>query len=343
MQKQTIIVTGGCGYIGSHTAVALQQAGYNVVIFDCCVNSTPETLDRITEITGVRPDFEHVDLTDALATHNAFEKYPHACGVIHFAALKAVGESVAQPVRYYRNNLTSLLNVLNMMVELNIPNIVFSSSATVYGNPTELPATEQTPLQTATSPYGQTKLMAEQIIRDTVAAHPNMHAVLLRYFNPIGAHPSGKIGELPNGVPNNLMPYILQVAAGWREKLNVFGNDYQTPDGFCVRDYIDINDLVDAHIAALQYMSHQENNIDVFNIGTGHGLSVMEIIRAFENATGVKIKYEIAPRRAGDVPAIYACANLAQEKLGWCAKIPVTETMNSAWLWQQNISDKKQG
>ena len=338
MTQKKIIVTGGCGYIGSHTTVALQNAGYDVVIFDNLVNSSVDTLDRIADITGIRPVFEHIDCTDAVALHGAFERHSDACGVIHFAALKAVGESVAQPVRYYKNNLISLLNVLEMMTTFNVSNIVFSSSATVYGEPETLPVTEETKLQPATSPYGQTKIMAEQIIRDTVAANPNMHAVLLRYFNPIGAHPSGKIGELPNGVPNNLMPYVLQVAAGWRECLGVFGDDYPTRDGYCIRDYIDINDLADAHIAALGYMSHADTPVSVFNIGTGRGLSVMELIRAFESATGVHVNYKIAPRRAGDVPAVWASAALAAEKMGWHAKTPLDETMRSAWRWQQNIS-----
>lgn len=338
MPNQKIIVTGGCGYIGSHTTVALQNAGYDVVIFDNLANSTPETLDRITEITGVRPMFEKIDCTDIDAVRDAFDRHSDATGVIHFAALKAVGESVSYPLMYYKNNLVSLINVLEMMTAFNIENIVFSSSATVYGAPDTLPATEDTPTRAATSPYGQTKIMAETIIRDTVAANPKMHAVLLRYFNPIGAHPSGKIGELPRGVPNNLMPYITQVACGQREKLNVFGDDYPTPDGFCVRDYIDVNDLADAHIAALRHMIDSGDDIDVFNIGTGRGLSVMEIIRTFERATGVKINYTITARRPGDVPAIWACADKAATVLGWRAKTPLDDTMRAAWLWQQNIS-----
>ena len=337
---QKIIVTGGCGYIGSHTTVELQNAGYNVVIFDNLANSRIDTLDRIAEITGTRPDFEHVDCTDTNAIQNAFAKNSDAIGVIHFAALKAVGESVQKPIEYYKNNLISLLNILEQMSEFDIKNIVFSSSATVYGTPDTLPVTEQTPLQPATSPYGQTKVMAETIIRDAVAANSNLRAVLLRYFNPIGAHPSGKIGELPNGVPNNLMPYITQVAAGIREKLNIFGNDYETRDGFCIRDYIDVNDLADAHVAAMRYMEKMQNGTAIFNLGTGRGLSVMELVSAFEHATGVKIKYEITSRRPGDVPAIWACADLAKEKLGWVAKTNLSDTMKSAWRWQQNISEK---
>ncbi len=338
MKKQKIIVTGGCGYIGSHTTVALQNAGFDVVILDNLMNSQIDTLDRIAEITGIRPSFERIDCTDVNAMHDVFARHSDAMGVIHFAALKAVGESVAHPLKYYKNNILSLLNTLEMMLEFKIPNIVFSSSATVYGEPDQLPVTEDTPLKPATSPYGQTKIMAENIIRDTVKANPELHAVLLRYFNPIGAHPSGKIGELPIGVPNNLMPYVTQVAAGIREQLNVFGNDYNTPDGFCIRDYIDVNDLADAHVAALEHMKTNDVKVEVYNLGTGRGLSVMEIIKAFEDATGVKLNYTIAARRPGDVPAIWACSDLANEKLGWRAKIPLTETMRTAWQWQKNVS-----
>ncbi len=337
-----IIVTGGCGYIGSHTTVALQQAGFDVVILDNLSNSSADSIDGVTKITGIRPMFEQIDCTDAAAMDAAFAKHQDAVGVIHFAALKAVGESVAQPVRYYRNNLTSLLNVLDMMGKYNIPNIVFSSSATVYGEPEVLPVTEQTPLQPATSPYGQTKVMGENIIRDTVRANDKLHATLLRYFNPIGAHPSALIGELPNGVPNNLLPFITQTAAGIREKLSVFGDDYDTPDGFCVRDYIDINDLARAHVAALQHMLKNPVSVDVFNLGTGHGVSVMEMIEAFQRANGVKINFTIAPRRAGDVPAIWADASAANKVLGWTANVPLEQTLKSAWQWQQYVTRKAQ-
>ncbi len=338
---QKIIVSGGAGYIGSHTVVALQNAGFEAVIFDNLSNSSADSVDGIERITGVRPVFEKIDCTDLNALRGAFSRHRDAVGVIHFAALKAVGESVEKPLMYYQNNLGGLINVLGVMTEFGIENIVFSSSATVYGVPDELPATENTPLQPATSPYGSTKVMGETIIRDTVRATPNMRAVLLRYFNPIGAHPSGEIGELPNGVPNNLMPYITQTAAGIREHLNVFGDDYDTPDGFCVRDYIDINDLAVAHVAALRHMLNGSDGVNVFNLGTGRGVSVMEMIHAFESATGVKVPYKIAPRRAGDVPAIWANATLAERTLGWRATTPLTDTLASAWRWQKKISGIK--
>ncbi len=338
--SQKIIVTGGCGYIGSHTTVALQQSGFDVVVFDNLSNSSIDSLDGVARITGVRPEFINVDCADAVALRDAFSAHRTAVGVIHFAALKAVGESVAQPLLYYRNNLNGLINVLSMMREFSVPNIVFSSSATVYGVPETLPVTEETPLQPATSPYGQTKVMGENIIRDTVHANPQMRATLLRYFNPIGAHPSGLIGELPNGVPNNLMPYITQTAAGIRSELSVFGDDYDTPDGFCVRDYIDVNDLASAHVAALRYMLGGADGVGVFNLGTGRGLSVMELLRGFENATGVSVPYKIAPRRAGDVPSIWADASLAMRVLGWTAKTPISETLASAWRWQVGLSKK---
>lgn len=341
MQKSKIIITGGCGYIGSHTTVALQQSGFEVLIIDNLSNSQENTLDKITEITGIKPAFEKADCTDDNIIKHIFEKNQDAIGVIHFAALKAVGESVAQPIRYYKNNLNSLMNILTNMVEFKIPNLVFSSSACVYGEPEKLPVTEQTPLQPATSPYGATKVMGETIIKDTVRAHPELNATLLRYFNPIGAHPSGKIGELPNGIPNNLMPYITQTAAGIREKLSIFGNDYPTPDGYCVRDYIDVNDVADAHTAAIQYMIKNKPGIETFNLGTGRGLSVMELIKAFESANNIKINYTIAERRPGDVPELWTNSDLANKKLGWTAKRTLEDTLKSAWLWQKNVSGLK--
>lgn len=338
--SEKIIVTGGAGYIGSHTSVALQNAGFDVVVFDNLSNSTTDSLDGVARITGARPEFIHVDCADANALRDAFAAHRDAVGVIHFAALKAVGESVEKPLLYYKNNLNGLMNVLNMMREFNIPNIVFSSSATVYGVPEKLPVTEETPLQPATSPYGQTKVMGENIIRDTVRAYPEIRATLLRYFNPIGAHPSGYIGELPNGVPNNLMPYITQTVAGIRPVLNVFGNDYDTPDGYCVRDYIDVNDLASAHVAALRHMLNGAMGVGVFNLGTGRGQSVMELVRNFEIATGMPVPYKIAPRRPGDVPAIWADASLAMRVLGWRAETSLTDTLASAWRWQQNLEQK---
>lgn len=334
--SQKIIVTGGAGYIGTHTTVALQNAGFDVVVLDNLSNSSVSALDGVARITGVRPEFVNVDCADAGALRDAFARHADAVGVIHFAALKAVGESVEKPLMYFRNNLNGLINVLDMMREFNIPNIVFSSSATVYGVPEKLPVTEETPLQPATSPYGATKVMGENIIRDTVRAYPQLRATLLRYFNPIGAHPSGLIGELPNGVPNNLMPYITQTAAGVRPFLNVFGNDYDTPDGYCVRDYIDVNDLARAHVAALRHMLNGVDGVGVFNLGTGRGVSVMELVQGFEAATGVAVPYQIAPRRAGDVPAIWADASLAERVLGWRAETPLADTLASAWRWQEN-------
>ena len=334
--SKKIIVTGGAGYIGTHTTVALQDAGFDVVVLDNLSNSSVSALDGVARITGVRPEFINVDCADATALRAAFAKHVDAVGVIHFAALKAVGESVEKPLMYFRNNLNGLINVLDMMREFNIPNIVFSSSATVYGVPEKLPVTEETPLQPATSPYGATKVMGENIIRDTVRAYPQLRATLLRYFNPIGAHPSGLIGELPNGVPNNLMPYITQTAAGVREYLSVFGDDYDTPDGYCVRDYIDVNDLARAHVAALRHMLGGADGVGVFNLGTGRGVSVMELVRGFEAATGVAVPYKIAPRRVGDVPAIWADASLAGRVLNWHAETPLVDTLASAWRWQQN-------
>jgi len=334
---QKVIVTGGTGYIGSHTAVALQNARYQVIILDNLSNSDTDSLDGIQRITGTKPEFIKLDCTNKDDMRCAFEKHRDAVGVIHFAALKAVGESVEKPLLYYRNNLGALINVLDMMQEFKIPCLVFSSSATVYGVPEQLPVTEDTPLQPATSPYGQTKVIGENIITDTVRANPQIQATLLRYFNPIGAHPSAEIGEKPNGVPNNLMPYICQAAAGIREYLNVFGNDYDTPDGFCIRDYIDINDLANAHVAALKHMQSGKHGINVFNLGTGRGQSVMELIQAFEGATGVKVPYKLSPRRTGDVPAIYANADRAEKILKWRANVPLNETLASAWRWQQKI------
>lgn len=339
--SQKIIVTGGAGYIGSHTCVALIESGFDVVVFDNLSNSGTASLDGVLRITGTRPEFINVDCTDVTALRSAFTAHSDAVGVIHFAALKAVGESVEKPLLYYRNNLGGLINVLDLMRELNIPNIVFSSSATVYGVPDVLPVTEDTPLQPATSPYGQTKVMGENIIRDTVRAYPQISATLLRYFNPIGAHPSAEIGELPNGVPNNLMPYITQTAAGIRECLSIFGNDYDTPDGFCVRDYIDINDLARAHVSALRHMLSGATGVGVFNLGTGRGASVMELVDAFRAATGVDVPYKIVARRSGDVPAIWANADMAARILGWRAIVPLKETLASAWRWQKRVSGIK--
>lgn len=330
-----IIITGGAGYIGSHTAVALQESGFEVVVIDNLSNSSIDSLDGVARITGNKPILEQVDCTNLSAMRDVFARHNDAQGIIHFAALKAVGESVEKPLLYYRNNLLGLTNVLDCMSEFDIKNIVFSSSATVYGTPASLPVTEDTPLQPATSPYGQTKVIGETIIRDTVMANPKINATLLRYFNPIGAHPSAHIGESPSGVPNNLMPYITQTAAGIRPVLQIFGDDYDTPDGFCIRDYIDVNDLAAAHVAALHHMLSGATGVNVFNLGTGRGYSVMELVNAFKDVTGVDVPYKIVDRRSGDVPAIWADATLAGRVLGWYANTPLAETLLSAWHWQE--------
>ncbi len=337
---QKIIVTGGAGYIGTHTTVELQKAGFDVVVFDNFINSDPSSLDGVQRITGIKPELERVNCADDVAIADAFAKHSDAVGVIHFAALKAVGESVEKPLMYYQNNIRGLMNVLDNMNKHGIANIVFSSSATVYGVPDVLPVTEETPLKPATSPYGQTKVMGENIISDAVRANPNMRATLLRYFNPVGAHPSAEIGELPLGTPNNLLPYLTQTAAGIREVLSVFGDDYDTPDGFCVRDYIDINDLASAHVAALKHMLGGANGVNIFNLGTGRGVSVMELIKTFQDATGVKLNYKIAARRPGDVPAIWADATLANKVLGWRANVPLADTLRNAWKWQVKVCEK---
>lgn len=339
--SKKIIVTGGAGYIGSHTTVALQESGFEVVVIDNFSNSNIAMLDGVARITGVMPTLINIDCTDIVAMRNAFSAHSDALGVIHFAALKAVGESVAKPRMYYRNNLCSLMNVLDMMAEFKIANIVFSSSATVYGEPDVLPVTEDTPLRPATSPYGQTKVVGENIIKDVVCVTPGMRAMLLRYFNPIGAHPSANIGELPLGVPNNLLPYITQTAAGIRECLSVFGNDYDTPDGYCVRDYIDVNDLARAHVAAMVRMiKGLSSGVEVYNLGTGRGVSVMQMIEAFQRANGLTLNYKIAPRRAGDVSAIWADVSRANDVLGWCADVSLEETLRSAWAWQKKVSEQ---
>ena len=330
-----IIVTGGTGYIGSHTVVELQQDGLEVVILDNLVNSNIEVLDGIEGITGIRPAFEKIDLTDRPATLDFFARHRDAKAVIHFAALKAVGESVAKPLEYYYNNL----NVLSGMRQYGVHNLVFSSSCTVYGQADVLPVTEQTPRHEAESPYGNTKVMSEDIIRDLMKVQSEMNSIALRYFNPIGAHPSALIGELPVGIPNNLIPYLTQTAAGIREQLSVFGDDYNTPDGSPLRDYIDVVDLAKAHVVAIHRLLDGRNkkNYEYFNIGTGHALSVLEIIQAFERATGVKVNYKIVGRRAGDIEKVWADTTFANNELGWSAKVPIEETLANAWRWQQRL------
>ncbi len=335
-----VLLTGATGYIGSHVAVELVNAGYNVIGVDNFSNSTPKVLDGIEKILGKRIDFMEVDCTDMEAFAKVFEQYPDIEAAIHFAAYKAVGESVAQPVKYYRNNLDSLVNLIELMTsKARGANIVFSSSATVYGQPSddELPIKESTPLQPATSPYGRTKQIAEDILQDCVKAYSNLNVTALRYFNPIGAHPSAHIGELPNGVPNNLVPFITQTAAGIRECLSVFGNDYNTPDGSCIRDYIYVVDLAKAHVKAVDKMLQEGIRWNVFNLGTGKGLSVLELVKAFIKATGVNLNYKIAERRAGDVEQCWANPSKANKELGWSADTPIEEVLLSAWNWQKTL------
>lgn len=335
-----IFVTGGTGYIGSHTVVELQQRGFEVIIVDNLVNSDIAVLDGIEAITGIRPEFEAFDLTDKEMTRDFFMRHPDIGAIIHFAALKAVGESVNKPLEYYANNLNSLMNILMCMQEFNVPHLVFSSSCTVYGQPEMLPVTEKTPRKKAESPYGNTKMMSEDIIHDYMQVQPALHAIALRYFNPIGAHPSALIGELPVGVPNNLIPYLTQTAMGIRKELSVFGDDYDTSDGSPIRDYIDVVDLAKAHVVAIRRLLNGENktNCEFFNIGTGKGLSVLEIIHAFEEATGVSVNYKITGRRAGDIEKVWADTSLANRELGWKAEVPLAETLLNAWHWQEYIA-----
>ncbi len=331
-----ILVTGGTGYIGSHTVVELQQEGFEVIIIDNLSNSRAEISDQIAKITGIKPVLEVFDLTDKEKTAAFFKKHNDLAGVIHFAASKAVGESVEKPLLYYGNNLCSLLNVLEGMKENNIENFVFSSSCTVYGQPDELPVSESAPIKPAESPYGNTKQISEEIIRDTVAV-TELKAIALRYFNPIGAHESAEIGELPQGVPNNLVPYITQTALGIRDYLRIWGDNYDTPDGTAIRDYIHVVDLAKAHVIAVQRMieHRMKNNFEVFNLGTGIGYSVLDVIRAFEKATGLKLNYKIMERRAGDIEKVWADPAFSNKELGWKAERGLEEMMASAWKWEQ--------
>ena len=343
MEKTRILVTGGTGYIGSHTAVELINAGYSVVIIDTHSNSNREVLDGIERITGIRPEFVKGDVTDIEALRKLFVKYPGIKGIINFAASKAVGESVQKPLLYYRNNLVSLLNLLTLMPEYGVEGIVFSSSCTVYGEPDMNPIDETAPIKPATSPYGNTKQISEEIISDTIKAGAPIKSILLRYFNPVGAHPSAEIGELPIGVPQNLIPYLTQTAAGIRPQLTVFGNDYNTPDGTCIRDFIDVVDLAKAHVIAMKRMLDRPDGekLEIFNLGTGNGLSVLQLISSFERATGVKVPYVIGERREGDIEKIWADPKKANEVLGWKAEIDIDETMRNAWKWQQKVSPKE--
>ncbi len=340
--NEKILVTGGTGYIGSHTTVELQKAGYEVVIIDNLSNSNIEVLDGIEKITGIRPVFVKGDCTDIETLRKLFRENPGIKGIINFAASKAVGESVQKPLLYYRNNLNTLINLLECMPEYGVKGIVFSSSCTVYGEPDVNPIDETAPIKPATSPYGNTKQISEEIITDYIRSGAPIKSILLRYFNPIGAHPSACIGELPLGVPQNLVPYLTQTAAGIRKELTVFGDDYNTPDGSCIRDYIDVVDLAKAHVIAMRRMLDGEDtdSIEIFNLGTGRGLSVLELINSFERATGVKVPHKIGPRREGDIEQIWADPKKANEVLGWTAEVPVDDTMRNAWAWQCKVCGK---
>lgn len=340
--KQTILVTGGTGFIGSHTVVELIEAGYDVVIVDNLSNSNIKVLDGIEKITGVRPAFEQIDLRDKAPTEGVFVKYPAIEGIIHFAASKAVGESVQKPLLYYRNNIVSLVNLLELMPKYNVSGIIFSSSCTVYGQPKpeNLPVKEDAPHQKATSPYGNTKEINEQIIYDYIHSGAPIKSIILRYFNPIGAHPTALIGELPNGVPANLIPYVTQTAIGIRKQLTIFGNDYDTPDGTCIRDYIYVIDLAKAHVAAMKrVLDKAGDKIEYFNIGTGHGNSTLEIVTTFEKATGVKLNWKYGPRREGDIEKIWGDCSLANKVLGWKAEASLDDVLRSAWKWQLKLRE----
>ena len=340
-----ILVTGGTGYIGSHTTVELMQQGYDVTIVDNLSNSSIDVLDGIAAIVGKKPDFANIDCGNFMDLDHVFKQFPDIVGVIHFAASKAVGESVEKPLLYYRNNLGSLVTLLEVMRLHEVKNIVFSSSCTVYGQPDadHLPVDENAPIQKALSPYGNTKQINEEIINDEAHADKTLCATILRYFNPIGAHPSALIGELPNGVPQNLLPFITQTAIGMRPELKVFGDDYNTPDGSCIRDYIYVVDLAKAHVKAIDRMLNvrDRKRVEVFNLGTGTGLSVLTLIREFEAATGVKLPYTIVGRREGDIEQVWADPKKANEVLGWKAETPIRDVLASAWKWEQHIRNKK--
>ncbi|MEF3079871.1 UDP-glucose 4-epimerase GalE [Winogradskyella poriferorum] len=334
-----VLVTGGLGFIGSHTVVELQNKGFEVVIIDNLSNSSIEVLDGITAITGVKPHFEKLDLKEKVDVVQFFEKYNDIVGVIHFAASKAVGESVKEPLMYYENNIGTLVYMLQEVSKLDKQNFIFSSSCTVYGQADELPITENAPIKPAESPYGNTKQIGEEIIRDTCKVNDNLSCIALRYFNPIGAHPSAEIGELPIGVPQNLVPYITQTGIGMREQLSVFGGDYETPDGTCIRDYIHVVDLAKAHVIALERLLEEKNlsNYEVFNLGTGKGSSVLEAIESFDRVSGKSLKYQIVGRREGDITAAYADTTKANDVLGWKTELTLDDAMASAWKWEQKI------
>ncbi len=334
-----ILVTGGLGFIGSHTVVELQNEGFDVVIIDDCSNAEESVLDGITKITGKKPLFEKLDLREKSKVEDFFNRHQDVAGVIHFAASKAVGESVEKPLLYYENNLGTLVYILKELCKKNKASFIFSSSCTVYGQADKMPITENAPVKPAESPYGNTKQMGEEIIIDTCKVQQNLQAISLRYFNPMGAHPSAEIGELPIGVPQNLVPFITQTGVGLRQELSVFGDDYPTPDGTCIRDYIYVVDLAKAHVVALQRLLEGKNakNYEVFNVGTGKGSSVLEVIESFERVSGTKLKYKMAARRDGDVIEAYADTNKANTDLGWKAQYTLDQAMKSAWDWEQKI------
>lgn len=339
MKKLKILVTGGTGFIGSHTTVELQQNGYDVIIVDNFSNSSPDVLENIEKITGIKPEFENFDLADEKLTADFMKRHSDIAGIIHFAAYKAVGESMQKPLEYYRNNVGSLINILEGMKQNNIQNMVFSSSCTVYGQPDELPVTEKAPIKPAWSPYGNTKQMCEDILKFTTLCHP-IKSIALRYFNPIGAHPSTLIGELPLGVPNNLIPFITQTAVGKRQCLSVFGSDYTTHDGTAVRDYIHVVDLAKAHVVAVKRLleNTETEKLEIFNLGTGTGYSVLDVINSFEKVSGVKLNYKIVDRRPGDVEMVWADTSFANENLGWKADKTLDEMMLSAWEWELKLN-----
>ncbi|TBW29128.1 UDP-glucose 4-epimerase GalE [Gramella sp. KN1008] len=344
MNKKRVLVTGGLGFIGSHTVVALQEEGYEVVIIDNLSNSSIDVLAGITQITGKTPQFENIDLRDKSSVKDFFEKYPDIDGVIHFAASKAVGESVVKPLLYYENNISSLVYLLKELYKKDNASFIFSSSCTVYGQADELPITEDAPVKKAESPYGNTKQIGEEIIADTCKTKPDFKAISLRYFNPIGAHPTAEIGELPIGVPQNLVPFITQTAIGKRDELSVFGDDYPTPDGTAIRDYIHVMDLAEAHVHALKRLleGKEKQNYEVFNLGTGTGNSVLEVVKSFEKVSGKKLDYKIVGRREGDITAAYADTTKANEELNWKASRSLDEALSSAWKWQQVVEKKEE-
>jgi UDP-glucose 4-epimerase len=343
MMKKKILVTGGTGYIGSHTTVELIEDGFDVMIIDNLYNSEAEVVDRICQITGIKPELAVFDICDKEKLDEFLRKQENIDGIIHFAAYKAVGESVNKPLEYYRNNLLSLINLLEAMKTYSIPHLVFSSSCTVYGQPEKLPVAEDAPIQPAMSPYGNTKQIGEEIIRDTTVANEKIKAISLRYFNPIGAHPSALIGELPRGVPENLVPFITQTGYGLRKELKVFGNDYNTPDGSCIRDYLHVVDLAKAHLTAVKRLIGKKSiaNYEVFNLGTGKGVSVLEAIKSFERVTGIRLNYQITGRRAGDIEKIWADPSLANRELGWKTLSTLDESMRTAWEWEKHIRKNK--